>query len=75
MKGKLFFKLLSENNIHVFLTQFCCSLYKFVYSEGLASIEPTDFSHIAEQQIVTCLKTKWPGMWLEWNGKTVPSLN
>ncbi|KAK2570214.1 Ubiquitin carboxyl-terminal hydrolase MINDY-3 [Acropora cervicornis] len=48
---------------------------KFVYTEGLASIEPTDFSHIAEQQIVTCLKTKWPGMWLEWNGKNVPSLN
>ncbi|XP_015773086.1 PREDICTED: protein FAM188A-like [Acropora digitifera] len=48
---------------------------KFVFTEGLASIEPTDFSHIAEQQIVTCLKTKWPGMWLEWNGKNVPSLN
>ncbi|XP_068670220.1 ubiquitin carboxyl-terminal hydrolase MINDY-3-like [Montipora foliosa] len=48
---------------------------KVVYTEGLASIEPSDFSHIAEQQIVTCLKTKWPGIWLEWSGKNVPSLN
>jgi len=48
---------------------------KVVYTEGLASIEPSDFSHIAEQQIVSCLKTKWPGIWLEWQGKHVPSLN
>lgn len=46
-----------------------------MYTEGLASIEPSDFSRIAEQQIVSCLKTKWPGVWLEWEGKQVPSLN
>lgn len=46
-----------------------------MYTEGLASIEPSDFSRIAEQQIVSCLKTKWPGVWLEWEGKHVPSLN
>ncbi|KAL9967773.1 hypothetical protein ACROYT_G026065 [Oculina patagonica] len=48
---------------------------KVVYTEGLASIEPSDFSHIAEQQIVSCLKTKWSGVWLEWQGKHIPSLN
>ncbi|XP_058954761.2 ubiquitin carboxyl-terminal hydrolase MINDY-3 [Pocillopora verrucosa] len=48
---------------------------KVMYTEGLASIEPSDFSRIAEQQIVSCLKTKWPGVWLEWEGKHVPSLN
>ncbi|PFX20022.1 Protein FAM188A [Stylophora pistillata] len=48
---------------------------KVIYTEGLASIEPSDFSRIAEQQIVSCLKTKWPGVWLEWEGKHVPSLN
>ncbi|CAH3017394.1 unnamed protein product [Porites evermanni] len=48
---------------------------KVAYTEGLASIEPTDFSHIAEQQIVSCLKTKWSGIWLEWQGKHIPSLN
>ncbi|KAJ7314522.1 hypothetical protein OS493_039298 [Desmophyllum pertusum] len=48
---------------------------KVVYTEGLASIEPSDFSHIAEQQIVSCLKTKWTGVWLEWQGKHIPSLN
>ena len=46
-----------------------------MYTEGLASIEPSDFSRIAEQQIVSCLKTKWLGVWLEWEGKHVPSLN
>lgn len=48
---------------------------KVMYTEGLASIEPSDFSHIAEQQIVSCLKTKWSGIWLEWQGKHIPSLN
>lgn len=50
-------------------------LSKVMYTEGLASIEPSDFSHIAEQQIVSCLKTKWSGIWLEWQGKHIPSLN
>lgn len=48
---------------------------KVMYTEVLASIEPSDFSHIAEQQIVSCLKTKWSGIWLEWQGKHIPSLN
>jgi len=48
---------------------------RVMYTEGLASIEPSDFSHIAEQQIVSCLKTKWSGIWLEWQGKHIPSLN
>ncbi|KAK3736152.1 hypothetical protein QZH41_015545 [Actinostola sp. cb2023] len=48
---------------------------KVVYIEGMASIEPTDNSHIAEEEIITCLKTKWSGISVTWQSRYPPSLN
>ncbi|XP_048579298.1 ubiquitin carboxyl-terminal hydrolase MINDY-3 [Nematostella vectensis] len=51
------------------------STRKVIYTMGIASIEPTDFSSVAELDIVTCLKTKWPGLSVEWQSKYPPTLN
>ncbi|XP_031560557.1 ubiquitin carboxyl-terminal hydrolase MINDY-3-like isoform X2 [Actinia tenebrosa] len=48
---------------------------KVMYSEGIACIEPTDLSHIAEEEIISCLKTKWTGITVTWHSKYPPSVN
>ncbi|KXJ12642.1 ubiquitin carboxyl-terminal hydrolase MINDY-3 homolog [Exaiptasia diaphana] len=48
---------------------------KVMFIEGMASIEPTDTSYIAEEEIVTCLRTKWSGITVAWQSRFPPSLN